>query len=187
MVMKVLVITGSPHRKGTSALMAEKFIEGASEMGAQINRFDAAFANVHPCIGCDVCHCGENKCVFDDDMMSLYPKIQDADIIVYISPLYYHNISAQMKAVIDRYHGIDDLIRHKPKKVLSIITAAYPEDWVFDGVKAVIKTTTRYLGWGNKVLYGKEPTKCLYCRNCMWYIDGEKCPVVKKRRKVEKI
>ena len=48
MVMKVLVITGSPHRKGTSALMAEKFIEGASEMGAQINRFDAAFANVHP-------------------------------------------------------------------------------------------------------------------------------------------
>ena len=187
MVMKVLVITGSPHRKGTSALMAEKFIEGALKMGAQINRFDAAFANVHPCIGCDVCHCGENKCVFDDDMMSLYPKIQDADIIVYISPLYYHNISAQMKAVIDRYHGIDDLIRHKPKKVLSIITAAYPEDWVFDGVKAVIKTTTRYLGWGNKVLYGKEPTKCLYCRNCMWYIDGEKCPVVKKRRKVEKI
>lgn len=41
--------------------------------------------------------------------------------------------------------------------------------------------------WGNKVLYGKEPTKCLHCRNCMWYIDGEKCPVVKKRRKVEKI
>ena len=64
----------------------------------------------------------------DHDMMSLYPKIQDADIIVYISPLYYHNISAQMKAVIDRYHGIDDLIRHKPKKVLAIITAAYPED-----------------------------------------------------------
>ena len=61
MVMKVLVITGSPHGKVTSALMAEKFIEGASEMGAQINRFDAAFANVHPCIGCDVCHCGENK------------------------------------------------------------------------------------------------------------------------------
>ena len=41
--------------------------------------------------------------------------------------------------------------------------------------------------WGNKVLYGKEPTKCLHCRNCMWYIDGEKCPVVKKRRKDEKI
>lgn len=147
MVMKVLVITGSPHKKGTSALMAKKFIEGATKMGVQINRFDSAFANVHPCIGCDACQCGKSKCVFEDDMMSLYPKIQDADIIVYISPLYYHNISAQMKTVIDRYHGIDDLIRNTPKKVLSIITAAYPEDWVFDGVKAVIKTTTRYLGW----------------------------------------
>ena len=40
--------------------------------------------------------------------------------------------------------------------------------------------------WGNKVLCGKEPTKCLHCRNCMWYIDGEKCPVVRKR-KAEKI
>ena len=40
--------------------------------------------------------------------------------------------------------------------------------------------------WGNKVLYGKEPTKCLHCRNCMWYIDGEKCPVVRER-KAEKI
>ena len=164
--MKVLVITGSPHRKGTSALMAEKFIEGASKTGAQINRFDSAFANVHPCIGCDACHCGENKCVFDDEMMSLYPKIQDADIIVYISPLYYHNISAQMKAVIDRYHGIDDLIRHKPKKVLSIITAAYPEDWVFDGVKAVIKTTTRYLGWKD---YGG-----IYAFDCYKRADIEK-------------
>lgn len=56
MVMKVLVIIRNPHRKGTSALMAEKFIEGASEMWVQINRFDSAFANVHPCIGCDACH-----------------------------------------------------------------------------------------------------------------------------------
>lgn len=37
--------------------------------------------------------------------------------------------------------------------------------------------------WGNKVLHGKEPIKCLHCRNCMWYIDGEKCPAVKERRK----
>ena len=41
--------------------------------------------------------------------------------------------------------------------------------------------------WGNKVLQGKEPIQCLRCRKCMWYIDGEKCPVVKKRGKVEKI
>lgn len=41
--------------------------------------------------------------------------------------------------------------------------------------------------WGNKILHGKEPFHCVRCRKCMWYIDGEKCPVVKKRRKVEEI
>lgn len=41
--------------------------------------------------------------------------------------------------------------------------------------------------WGNKILHGKEPFYCVRCRKCMWYIDGEKCPVVKKRRKVEEI
>ena len=147
--MKIVVITGSPHKDGTSALMAEKFIEGAKEAGHEIYRFDSAFKTVHPCIGCDKCLRGKNSCIFQDDMVELYPKLQEADMIVYVSPLYYHGRSAQLKMVIDRYHGIDGLIRHTAKKVLTIITAAYPEDWVFDGVKATIKTTLRYLDWEN--------------------------------------
>lgn len=147
--MKIVVITGSPHKDGTSSLMAQKFIEGATESGHEIFRFDSAFKKVHACIGCDKCQCGKNQCVFQDDMIELYSKLIEADMIIYVSPLYYHSISAQLKAVIDRYHGIDDLIRGTGKKVLTIITAAYPEDWVFDGVKATITTTLKYLGWEN--------------------------------------
>lgn len=51
--MKIVVLTGSPHKQGTSGLLAEKFIEGAKKAGHEIFRFDAAFSNVHPCIGCD--------------------------------------------------------------------------------------------------------------------------------------
>lgn len=145
--MKIVVITGSPHRDGTSAFMAKEFIEGANTAGHDVYRFDATFKKVHPCIGCDKCECEKNPCVFQDDMNELYSKLKEADGVVYVSPLYYHNISAQLKTIIDRYHGIDDLIRGTGKKVFTIITAAYPEDWVFDGVKATIKTTTRYLGW----------------------------------------
>lgn len=155
--MKVVVITGSPHKNGTSATMAEQFIKGAEMAGHEIYRFNAAFKKVHPCIGCDKCGCGKNSCIFQDDMSELYHKLIDAEIVVYVSPLYYHNISAQLKTVIDRYHGIDDLIRGTGKKVLTIITAAYPEDWVFDGVKATIRTTTKYLGWkdcGGVFAYG---------------------------------
>lgn len=145
--MRIAVITGSPHRDGTSALMAKEFIAGAAKAGHDIYRFDAAFRKVHPCIGCNKCDCGKNPCIFQDDMKELYCKLIQAEAVVYVSPLYYHNISAQLKTVIDRYHGIDDIIRGAGKKVFTIITAASPEDWVFDGVKATIKTTARYLGW----------------------------------------
>ena len=48
--MKVLVITGSPHKNGTSACLADRFIKGAKEAGHDVVRFDAAEKQVHPCI-----------------------------------------------------------------------------------------------------------------------------------------
>lgn len=145
--MNIIMITGSPHKNGTSAILAEQFQKGAEEAGHNVDRFDAALEKIHPCIGCDKCGCGEKPCVFQDDMQAVYSKLIHADVVVYVSPLYYHNLSAQLKRVIDRYHGIDDLIRGAHKKVLALITGAYPEEWIFDGVKATVKTTVRYLGW----------------------------------------
>lgn len=80
-------------------------------------------------------------------MFALYPKLIEADCVVYVTPLYYHGLSAQLKTVIERYHGIDDLIRGTGKKVLTLVTAAYPEEWVFEAIKATIRTTTQYLKW----------------------------------------
>ena len=54
--MKITVITGSPHKNGTSALLADRFIKGAKEAGHNVFRFDSAFEQVKPCLGCD--HCG---------------------------------------------------------------------------------------------------------------------------------
>lgn len=170
--MKIVVITGSPHKDGTSALMAGEFIKGAMEAGHEIYRFDSAFRKVHPCIGCDKCNSGKNPCIFQDDMMELYPELKAADMVVYISPLYYHGISAQLKTVMDRYHGIDDLIRGNRKKVLTLITAAYPEDWVFEGVKATMKTTLRYLGW--------EDCGGIYAFGCYQKKDIEKTDYPKR-------
>ena len=58
--MKVLVITGSPHKNGTTAALAEQFIAGAKAAGHEVTRFDAAFKQVHPCIACEKCH---TRCV----------------------------------------------------------------------------------------------------------------------------
>lgn len=48
--MKILMITGSAHKNGTTAMLASEFIKGAEEAGHEVYRFDAAFKNVHPCI-----------------------------------------------------------------------------------------------------------------------------------------
>ena len=53
--MKVVIITGSAHKHGTTATLADKFEQGAFDAGHEVFRFDAAFCSVHPCIGCDTC------------------------------------------------------------------------------------------------------------------------------------
>ena len=82
--MYIVMITGSPHRHGTSALLADEFIRGATESGHTIFRFDAAFECVHPCIGCDTCRRGKKPCVFQDGMNYLYLELKKADMIVFV-------------------------------------------------------------------------------------------------------
>lgn len=145
--MKIVLITGSPRKKGTSNLLAEHFIKGAEEAGHEIYRFDAAFSNIHPCIGCDKCKCGDNECVFKDDMLTLYPKLIEADLIAYATPLYYHGVSAQIKSVIDRFHGIDNFLCGAKKKAVLLVCGASPHTWVMDGIVATYETDLKYLNW----------------------------------------
>lgn len=65
--MNIVVLTGSPHRNGTTSVLTEEFIKGAESKGHNVFRFDAAFHDIHPCQGCDAC--GMNgPCVQKDDI-----------------------------------------------------------------------------------------------------------------------
>lgn len=145
--MKIVVLTGSPHKRGTTNLLAEQFIKGAKDAQNEVTRFDSAFAKVHPCIGCERRGTGKNTCVFQDDMIELYKRIIDADAVVLATPLYYHGYSAQLKTVIDRFHGIDDLIRGQSKKAALLAAGANPNKWITDGLLVTYHTELRYLGW----------------------------------------
>ena len=68
--MKILVIESSPHPQGSSNLLAERFMEGGRQAGHQVTIFDAARANLHPCLGCGVCGM-DGECVQKDDMARL--------------------------------------------------------------------------------------------------------------------
>lgn len=144
--MKVLVLTGSAHKKGTTAMLAEQFIKGAEEAGHEVCRFDAAYKNVHPCIGCEKCHNTETGCAFKDDMEELNPQLLEADAVVFISPIYYYAMNAQIKAVIDRFYANDKAL-HKNKKAILMVTMADDTEESAEGAVASFRGMTKYLNW----------------------------------------
>ena len=143
--MKILVITGSPRKNGNSATLADHFIKGAEEAGHTVERFDAAFKKVHPCIACN--SCGMNgPCVFKDDFEFVRKHIVEADCLVFATPMYYFGISAQLKAVIDRFYAINGSI-HIPKKAVLLMTYANTAASEAVPIKSHYEVLLKYLGW----------------------------------------
>lgn len=145
--MKILVITGSPRKNGNSNTLADNFIKGAEEAGHNVVRFDSAFKNVHPCIACN--KCGMNgQCAFKDDFEFVKENIVDADAVVFATPMYYFGISAQIKAVIDRFYAINGQI-HVPKKAVLIMTYADTSAKEAQPIISHYETLLNYLGWSD--------------------------------------
>lgn len=145
--MKILVITGSPRKNGNSNTLAENFIKGAEEAGHTVVRFDSAFKNVHPCIACN--KCGMNgECVFKDDFEFVKANIIDADTVVFATPMYYFGISAQIKAVIDRFYAINGQI-HVPKKAVLLMTYADTSEKEAQPIISHYEALIKYLGWSD--------------------------------------
>ncbi len=143
--MKILLITGSPRKNGNSNTLAESFIKGAEEAGHSVVRFDSAFKNVHPCIACN--KCGMNgECVFKDDFEFVRENIVDADAVVFATPMYYFGISAQIKAVIDRFYAINGKI-HVSKKSVLILTYADTSSREAQPIISHYDILLNYLGW----------------------------------------
>lgn len=145
--MKILVITGSPRKNGNSNTLADNFIKGAEEAGHSVVRFDSAFKNVHPCVACN--KCGMNgQCIFKDDFEFVKENIVDADAVVFATPMYYFGISAQIKAVMDRFYAINSQIS-KPKKAVLILTYADTSAKEAQPIISHYETLLNYLGWSD--------------------------------------
>ncbi|MBC8570682.1 flavodoxin family protein [Zongyangia hominis] len=145
--MKILVLTGSPHKEGTSALLADAFIAGAREAGHEVSRFDAAFHMINPCLGCDHCMEHNGKCVYRDDMDALRRVIVDAELIAFVTPLYYFGMTAQLKRVLDRFYAFNGQLMDSPKKAVLLATGADTDPAAFGALVSHYAANCRYLGW----------------------------------------
>lgn len=145
--MKALILTGSPHAYGTTAFLADEFCIGAKSSGHEIVRFDTAKLDIHPCTGCFYCRKNDGRCIFDDDMKEIYPHLLTADAVVLVTPLYYFNMSAQLKCAVDRFFAVNPLLRTMPKKLFLIAACHDEDDWAMDTLKANFHALCHYLGW----------------------------------------
>ena len=142
--MKIVVLGGSPNKKGSTHILADCFRQGAEEAGHAVEMIDIAHADIHPCIGC--IHCGyEGPCVQKDDVTQIRKKILDTDMMVFVTPLYYYGMSAQLKTLIDRFCAFNSSLQRKGMKA-AILSAAWNSDnWTFDALEAHYETLLRYL------------------------------------------
>ncbi len=145
--MNILILNGSPHPKGTSALLIEQFTKGAAEKGHTVNIFNAAKETLHPCLGCDHCRNTGNGCVYKDSMETLNPLLLEADLVVFSTPLYYFGMSAQIKMVVDRFYANNTALRENPKKALLLATCGDTDNWAMDALKSHYEAICKYLKW----------------------------------------
>ena len=101
MKKNVLVISTSQRVKGNSDTLAQSFYQGAKASGHHVEMISLAHQTISFCKGCLVCQKSQ-PCVIQDDANVIVEKIQKADVIVFSTPIYFYEMSGQMKTLIDR-------------------------------------------------------------------------------------
>lgn len=144
--MKIVILEGSPNRRGSSNMLVEKFKMGAEEAGHDTIVISAAHSEINPCIGCISCGY-DGPCVQRDDMEGIKTEILRADMVVFVTPLYYYGMSAQLKILVDRFCAFNGSIQRKHMKSALIAAAWNDDDWTMEALKVHYKTLVRYLNF----------------------------------------
>lgn len=147
MSKNILVIVASPRPGKNTHQLADAFTEGAVSRGHNVTQFSVAGKRINGCIHCQQCY-KNDPCSQKDDMLPLYPEIEKADMIVFASPIYFWQITAQMKAVIDRMYALYVAKRFQPKETAIILDAGNGSESVFDEAVSFYKNVmVSRLGW----------------------------------------
>jgi NAD(P)H-dependent FMN reductase len=100
-IMKVLALNGSPRKGGNTEILLEEMLTGVKEQGGEVKLYNLNTMRLTPCQDCGACD-EKARCPIPDDMQAIYDELRTADRIIIASPIFFYNISAQMKAMIDR-------------------------------------------------------------------------------------
>ncbi|MDE5792219.1 MAG: flavodoxin family protein [Oscillospiraceae bacterium] len=125
---KIVILNGSPRKNGNTSALTAEFTRGAEESGNSVVEFFLDEMEIHGCKGCFGGHSSKVcPCVQKDDMQKIYPAVKESNIIVFATPLYYWNMSGQIRTAIDRLFALEEsdgnLLRGHDRKAVLLMSA----------------------------------------------------------------
>ncbi len=145
--MKITIINGSPRKNGNTQIMAEEFARGARESGHTVDLINLAEKQIAGCKGCQYCFAHDGVCSQEDDMADILANLDQADMAVFASPIYCNDVTAQLKAAIDRLYARMQKGFHFSQTAL-LLDAASPG--TFDAAIVMYKGMAAYVKWEDK-------------------------------------
>jgi multimeric flavodoxin WrbA len=155
----ILIIQGGGRPKGNTAQLTASFEKGAADAGHSIETISLLKNEVKGCLGCNACRYGK-PCIQKDSFNELVPKIKNADLIVFASPLYFWTISSRIKAFIERFYCIAEEDNNPPlgryekypvKDSALLMTAADNFFWTFEQAASYYQfAIVNYIGFHDK-------------------------------------
>jgi len=143
--MKILALVGSPRKGSNTDLLVERILEGCRRKGHVGEKFYLYDYEISPCIDCRSCKKGDYACVLDDGMQPIYPKIQEADLIIFGTPLYWYGPSGKMKLFVDRLRPFVASGKLKGKKGV-IVTPSAEGPPACEALIQMFRMSFEYLG-----------------------------------------
>lgn len=155
----ILVVQGGGRPNGNTSQLVMSFVKGAKEAGHKAEVISLLKNEVKGCLGCNACRYGK-PCIQKDSFNDLIPKIKNADMIVFATPLYFWTISSRLKAFIERFYCIAQEDSNPPlgryekypvKDSALFVTAADNFFWTFEQVTSYYKfTIVNYIGFHDR-------------------------------------
>ncbi len=153
---KIVALLGSPRANGNSSAIAGRFMETAKKYGGETKTYSLNKMKFRGCQACMMCKEKLDRCALKDDLEPVLDEIRDADVLVLASPVYFADITAQMKMFIDRTYSyyVPDFMNnpvpgrlHPGKQLVFIQTQAQPEENFFNDIYPKYEFFFQFLGF----------------------------------------
>lgn len=131
MLKKIMIISTSPRKNGNSAVLAEAFAKGARDAGNEVETVSLHGKKINFCTGCLTCQ-KTQQCIIHDDADAITQTMLTADVIAFATPIYFYEMSGQMKTMLDRTNPLYPS-EYAFRDIYLLATAADDQENAIDG------------------------------------------------------